>query len=204
MFICLACGSAAFTTALAAVTYKAQGMAVAFILLAGFGVGGIEGMVYTLSPLTCEPEDIGLAARVMLLIRTSGPCIATSICSTVLNNKLSVDIPKYVNTAATDARLPASEVPKLIAGLISGNFQGIPDLNSQILAAAEGGYRQAYTQAFRPIYLSTIAWGAIGILAAIFSPSMGNKLDDFIGRRLQGKEVIELTENDTLKGEDGR
>ncbi|KAK6378779.1 hypothetical protein LTS17_006482 [Exophiala oligosperma] len=139
-------------------------MAVAFILLAGFGVGGIE----------------------------------------VLNNKLSVDIPKYVNTAATDARLPASEVPKLIAGLISGNFQGIPDLNSQILAAAEGGYRQAYTQAFRPIYLSTIAWGAIGILAAIFSPSMGNKLDDFIGRKLQGKEVIELTENDTLKGEDGR
>ncbi|KAK6380418.1 hypothetical protein LTS17_005608 [Exophiala oligosperma] len=183
-----------FTAGLAATDSGSRSMAVAFVILSCFAVGAIEAMAYTLAPLLCAPEDIGLALGVMLTARTFIPSISTAIYLSVLGSKLSTNIPKYVIPAATNAGLPASELPGLITGLGTGNFSGIAGITPGIISASTVAYQTAYTKTFKLIYLSTIAWGGAGIIFSLFSANMEAKLDDTVERRLHGKEITALTD----------
>jgi hypothetical protein len=189
-----ACAGTIFTAALAAVTPSTKSMAAAFVVLSGFMVGAIEAVIYTLCPLTCEPEDLGLAFGLMASARTAIPTLAVAIYITVLNNKLAVYIPQFVSPAAVRAGLPISEIPQLLAGFTTGNFSSVPSATPQILAAASVAYQAAYTQTFKIIYLSTIPWGCTAIFFAFFCPDMGSKLTTFVGRRLHSKEISALAE----------
>jgi hypothetical protein len=192
------CG-ATFTAALAVSNTGNKDTAAAFVVLSGFCVGAAEALVYTLCPLTCEPEDIGLAIGVMCSVRTFIPTISTAIYLSVLGNKLATYIPRYVIPAATEAGLPASELPALLQGLATGNFAGIADITPHIIEVATSGYQEAYIQTFRLIYLSSITWGCVAIGFSLLCPNMEHMLTDFVGRRLNGKEINALTEKENVK-----
>ncbi len=190
----------AFTAAMGATTPHTRAMGAAFTFFSGFSVGAIEAVIYTLCPLTCAPEDIGLAIGTMLCVRLVVPSITVAIDLTVLTNKLATNIPKYVVPAAVGAGLPASDVGPLILALTTGDFSAVSNISSTVIAAATGGYQEAYTHTFKVIYLSTLAWGAVAILCACFTPDMGSHMTDFVGRRLHGRDIDAI---ETKKQADG-
>ena len=180
-----------FTAALSAATTDTKAMTATFVAFSGFSVGAIESVIYTLCPLTLAPEDIGLASGVMLAIRLILPTISVAIYLTVLSNKLATNIPHYVAPAAIAAGLPAAEVPLIIQGLTTGNFSNVPNITAGVISAAAVGFQEAYTQTFKVIYLSTLPWGAVAIFCAFFSPNLGSLMNDFVGRRLHGRDIPE-------------
>jgi hypothetical protein len=96
------------------------------------------------------------------------------------------------------AALPSSEVPALIQGLSSGNMTGVPDLSPSITTAAKAAYKEAYSQSFKVVYLSSIAFGACAIVAAFYAPNLEERFTRIVARRLIDKrERNQVTNTDS-------
>lgn len=180
-------GMTSFVGGLAASTQHTKTMAIVFTIMGSFCVGWVEVVALATAPLCHEVEDIGLAYGVSGTIKAGSGAVATSIYSTILQNKLSANIPKYVSQAATNAGLAPSSVPDLLKGLTSGNFSTVAGLNPHILSLATDAYKTAYSESFKMVYLASLAFGGVAVVAAFFTPNMEHKFNDQIARRLQNK-----------------
>lgn len=194
-------GSAAMTAfigALAAGDQTTRSLGIAFTLLGSFFVGYIELVVLTTAPMCLAPEDIGLATGVGGACRAGAGAVATAIYVTILNNKLSPNIAKYVVPAAENAGLPESSIPSLVKGLASGNLTAVPGINQAITSASKASYKVAYSQSFKVVYLTSIAFGLLSVAAAILTPNLENRFNDEVARKLHGKDIqmVELHEKE--------
>ncbi|EXJ83952.1 hypothetical protein A1O3_04619 [Capronia epimyces CBS 606.96] len=178
-----------FIGGLAAADSSTRALATAMTTLGSFAVGYVELVVLTTAPLCLPQEDLGLATGVAGAFRSASGAIATAIYATILNNKLTTNISKYVRPAALDAGLPASELPKLITALGTGNFTAVPDLTPGIGAAASIAYKIAYSQSFKTVYLASLAFGGLSTLSAIATPNMEKYFNTVVARRLHGKDI---------------
>ena len=66
----------------------------------------------------------------------------------------------------------------------------MPGITPDIVAAAGAANLEAYTQSFRTVYLVAIAFGVIGVIAALMTPNVEKlaSLED-IPRKLHGKDI---------------
>ncbi|KAL1909663.1 hypothetical protein Sste5344_004511 [Sporothrix stenoceras] len=179
----------AFTGAMAATTPFTPHMAVAFIFLASVFLGYVENVALTIGPFCLDPGDLGLALGLLGATRSTLATTAQAIFVTILNNKLIVNIPKYVIPAVTNAGLPQSSVDALLAGLSVGNFTAVPDITPTIVMAAVASNKEAYSQSFKIVYLAAIAFGGCGILAALNAPNSESKFTDIIPRKMHDKNL---------------
>jgi len=139
--------------------------------------------------LVWEPEDIGLVAGVMGSIRTASSSIATSLYLSILSNQMTKYLPRYVVPAATEAGLPASSLKDLFAGITAGSFAKVPGITPTIEEAVGHAVKHAYSMSFRTVFLCTLPFGAIILVAAVISPNVEDYLTDDVARRLQGNNV---------------
>jgi hypothetical protein len=102
LIFCAIC-MATFITAMASTNRHTRSRAVAFTCIGSFFVGYIELCSLTTAPLCLEDKDIRLATGILGSTHTGLAAIALSVYISVLNNKLLVNIPKYVISAATSA-----------------------------------------------------------------------------------------------------
>jgi hypothetical protein len=153
--------------------------------------------------LVWEPEDIGLVAGVLGSIRTACSSVATSLYISILSNQLTKYLPQYVTPAATEAGLPASSLTDLFAGITSGSFDAVAGITPEIQVAVGHAVKHAYSMSFRTVFLCTLPFGAIILVAAIISPNVEDYLTDDVARRLQGKSVAGATVSDVNEKEAG-
>lgn len=179
----------AFTGAMAATTQSTPGMAVAFIFMASVCLGYVENVALTIGPFCLDQGDLGLALGLLGATRSTLATTAQAIFEAVLSNKLLTNVPKYVVPAVVSAGLPQSSVEALLAGLAAGNFTGVPDITPDIITAAVAGNKEAYSQSFKIVYLTAIAFGACGIIAALNAPNSESKFTDIIPRKLHDKKL---------------
>ncbi|KAH8601602.1 fungal trichothecene efflux pump [Bisporella sp. PMI_857] len=176
-----------FAAAMASVNEYSRGRTVTFLLIATVSAGYVENLTLSSMALVWEPEDIGLVAGVLGSIRTACSSIATSIYLTILTNELPKHLPTYVVPAATGAGLPADSLPALFAGIATGNFTAVPGFNSEIGVAVGHAVKHAYSMSFRTLFLCTLPFGAIILVAAVISPNVEEYNTNDVARRLQGK-----------------
>ncbi|KAJ9643330.1 hypothetical protein H2204_002226 [Knufia peltigerae] len=188
------CIGASFWATMAAANPGNKSTSIAVVVLAHTGVGAVECIIYTLAMLLCDPEDLSLSFGVMASFRTLLAPVATAIYGSVLTYKLTINIPKYVIPVAIEQGLPASEIPPLIQGLSTGNPSVLKGIAPNIIAASFTAFQHAYTVTFRLIYLSCLSWGLLAIVFACFVPNMKNYFTDFVGKKLQGREIEALME----------
>ena len=179
----------AFVAAIASVNENARTRTVVFLLIGAAGAGYVENLTLSSMALVWEPEDIGLVAGVMGSIRTACGAIATSLYISILSNQLTKYLPLYVVPAATEAGLPATSLTQLFAGITAGSFEKVPGITPEITAAVGSAVKHAYSMSFRTIFLCTLPFGAIILVAAIITPNVEDYLTDDVARRLQGKAV---------------
>jgi hypothetical protein len=140
--------------------------------------------------LVWEPADIGLVAGVLGCIRTAAGALATSMYSSIYATEYAKYLPRYVTPAATDAGLPASSLPALFAGISSGTFDTVPGIDSGIIAAIDGPIKHANSMSFRTVFLCTIPFSVILIVAAVFyCPNVEDYLTDEVARKLQNSSA---------------
>lgn len=188
----------AFIAALAASTEHTRGMSVAFLLIGIFGAGYVENLTLSTMALVWEPDDIGLVAGVLGAIRTAAGAIATSMYSSILATEMAKYLPKYVAPAALQAGLPESSLPALMAGVSAGSFDAVPGANAAVLAAIGSPVKHAYAMSFRTVFLCTIPFSVILLIAAaVYCPNVEDYLTDEVARKLQGVDAKQTVSEKT-------
>jgi Fungal trichothecene efflux pump (TRI12) len=184
----------AFIAGMAATNQHNRGLAVALCLLGSFSLGYVENMCLTLATFVLDDKDIGLAIGILSSTRTWIAGIALAIYTTVLNNKLAQLVPATVGPAAVNAGLSPAAVPALLTGLGTGSFSNVPGITPAIIEIATDAYKTAFSQSVRIVYLISIAFGALAIGGAFFSPNAESRFDAGVARRMHGATVNQLEE----------
>src|SRR6185437_5736776 len=115
--------------------------------------------------------------------------LAASIYVSILNNRLATTLSANVSPAASKAGLPTADLPALFAALAAGTqtaLEAVPGINPTIIAAVRDAVKVAYSQAFKTVYLTSIAFGGLAIIAALFITSVDGLLTDFVARKIRG------------------
>ena len=106
----------------------------------------------------------------------------STVCSTVytvvLSNRLAATIPALAPQAVVSAGLPASSVAAFIGALTFGTpaFADVPSLTPAIEAAGVSAYQEANTEAYQTVFLTTLAFGGIGIIVGWWCPNVDSLL----------------------------
>jgi hypothetical protein len=60
--------------------------------------------------------------------------------------------------------------------MTAGSFADIPGVTPEIIAAGVAANAIAYNQAYRTVWLSTIAFSGLGVILAFFAPNVNHML----------------------------
>lgn len=176
-----------FVGALAALTPERKAMGIAFTIVGPFFVGFIELASLSLAPLFCKASDIGLASGLLSSIRSAGSSVSVAIYVAILNNRLTTTLTENINSIAPDAGIPDSKIPSLVAAVQAGTLAKVPGLTAAMQAAVNRIVPTAYSQAFKTVYLASLAFGGIAILSSLFSKDVQKHLTDKVERKLHGR-----------------
>lgn len=182
----------AFVAAIAASNKTTQNRTTALLLIGTIAAGYIENLTLSSTAYLWDPADIGLVTGVMGAIRTGLSAIATSMYSSILTTESSKYIPRKVTPAVLAAGLPESSLPSLFASITKGDFTGVPGISPAIIAVTGSAVKDAYAVSFRTVYLCTLPFGALLIVAAIFSPNVEQYLTDEVARKMHDKGDKEI------------
>lgn len=178
----------AFVAALASSNASTETRTTTLLLIGTIGAGYIENLTLSSTAYLWDPADMGLVTGVMGAIRTAISAIATSMYSSILTTESSKYIPQYVTPAALNAGLPSSSLPALFAGITAGDFSAVADITPEIISATSAAVKHAYSLAFRTVFLCTLPFGVLLLIAAVLSPNVEEYLTDEVARKLHGKE----------------
>ena len=184
----------ALITPLAAITADTHGLCLALGILGLVAIGYVDNITFPGVTLVIASQDIGLATGVMGSIRALGGAVAQALYVCVLDNKLAVNIPRYVGAAATEAGLPASSLPSLYAAVSTRDLSSVPGITAAIEAAVGTSLKTAYAQSFKVVFYCTIPFSVILIAAAFFVPDMEPYLHLNVAKKLQTKEDMDAAE----------
>jgi hypothetical protein len=93
------------------------------------------------------------------------------------------------------AGLPASSVASFLTSYVAGTISSdtVPGLNPSILAAGTAAYKQASADAYRTVFLATIAFSGIGIVCAFFTANGQSRMTEDVAATLHqrtSKKVV--------------
>lgn len=88
----------------------------------------------------------------------------------ILQNKVISGIPIYVALPLIEAGVPPATVGESIEALLSGQVTSpyVTSLTLAQLGVAAMGIKQTYAHALKVVYLVSIAFGAVGVVCAVF------------------------------------
>lgn len=179
-----ACITTAFVAAVAASDPTTKNQTTALLLVGTIAAGYIENLTLSTTAYLWDPADMGLVTGVMGAIRTALSAIATSMYSSILATESAKYIPQKVSPAALAAGLPESSLPALFAGIPLGSFTDVPGISPEIIAATGAAVKEAYAMTFKVVYLCTLPFGALLIIAALLSPNVEQYLTDEVARKM--------------------
>lgn len=146
-------------------------------------------------------QEIGIAGGLAGSIR-SGICgVIVAIYTTILTNRLGQTIPAEVPPALVDAGLPPSSVGDFLTALtsgVTGAMQAVPGITDKIIAVGVAAYKQANADAYRTVYLSTLAFSGVAICLTYFAPNTNTYMTSQIAATLHREEV---SDNEKALGE---
>lgn len=177
----------AFVAAVAASGLNTRQQTTSLLLIGTIAAGYIENLTLSTTAYLWDPADMGLVTGVMGAIRTGLSAIATSMYSSILSTEAAKYIPQKVMPAALGAGLPESSLTALFEGITLGNFNAVPGISSEIVVATTDGVKEAYKLTFRTVYLCTIPFGVLLIIAALFTPNVEQYLTDEVARKMHGR-----------------
>jgi hypothetical protein len=124
-----------------------------------------------------DQTQLGSASGVAGSIRFLISSISATVYTVILTNRLAKTIPAFVIPAVVNAGLPASSAGDFIADFSNSSlFADISNITPNIIAVGTVAYKEANASAYRTVFLSTIAFTGIAIIATLFLPNIDHLL----------------------------
>jgi hypothetical protein len=176
------------------------GMAIAFMFLATTFVGWNEALVLPICTIVIPDQaEIGTAAGVAGSSRSAISTVASTIYSVVLATRTATELGRQVPAAVVAAGLPAGSVSAYMTAIAAGGTEAllgeVQGLTQEVLAAGTEAYRWAYTDAYKTIFLVSLAFGGLAIISSFFIPDVDHLMDGKVAATLTGREKARDTRN---------
>jgi hypothetical protein len=172
---------------LAVVTPTNPKVAVALGTIAGFGVGGVLVPPSTVAITVCADQLIATTVALSLSIRVIGGSIGYTIYYNIFAEKLAKALPETVATAVVTAGLPASDALEFVTSFLTApeSITTVPGITPAILAAAVRGSQDAYASALSFVWYTSIPFGVVAIISAVFLGNNRKYLTDRVAARIR-------------------
>ncbi|MCJ1278699.1 hypothetical protein MMC21_006516 [Puttea exsequens] len=187
LMIASACIMTAGTAALASLTHDTLHRAYGLLVLAGLGIGGIVVPASIITTIICPDDLIGTVAALTLAIRVVGGSIGYTAYYNVFVSKFTPKVVYYVGgvmeeqLGIMDKKVIQEAVVLTGASLLEGirvlpGIAGKPGAWEAVVLAGQ----VAYAESYRYVYLVSIAFGAVSIVAACFLGNIDRFMDDHV------------------------
>ncbi|KAK3057047.1 hypothetical protein LTR09_002085 [Extremus antarcticus] len=157
------------------------------LILAGLGIGGIVVPASIITTIICPDDLIATIAALTLAIRVIGGSIGYTVYYNVFISKFVPNAIKYVGgTMAlqyniTDETIIGEAIALTGASLINEiaelpGIKGVPGAWEAVVYAGQ----LAYAASYKYVYLVSIAFGGVSIIAALFLGDISKYMDDHV------------------------
>ncbi|KAF2015910.1 siderophore iron transporter [Aaosphaeria arxii CBS 175.79] len=172
------------------------GATLSLILLGCIFIGWNESICLANATILVEDQrEIGVAGGTAGSVRAAICAVLVAIYTTIMTNRLGETIPSQVPPKVVAAGLPESSVPAFLQALpLGGNaFANVPGITDRILALGMRAYQDANADAFRTVYLATIAFSAVAVILTWWAPNTDDLMNDKVAATLnhEGQKVDE-------------
>ncbi|OAA57412.1 Fungal trichothecene efflux pump [Niveomyces insectorum RCEF 264] len=164
--------------------------AMALVFVATTAVGWCESIVLPACNINIDDQtEIGTATGIAGSLRSAVSTVASTIYSAVLAQREAATLSTVVPAALTQAGLPASSVQDYMAAVAAGGgssaaLAGVPGVTADILAKGARAYQDAYADAYRTVFFTSIAFGVLCLTAASFVPNFDARLTNKVATKL--------------------
>jgi MFS family permease len=175
----------ALVGSLSSTTQHTQTQSVIISVIGTFFAGFVEGIPNIAAPYTTKPEDIGLAIGVLSAIRNSFGGVAVAIYTAILSSKSASLSAKYIPKAVLDAGLPASSLTALFEAIAAGTstaLSSVPGMSIEVESALTSAQKDAFSGATKIVFLVTISFGSLGVVATLFTNNIEHLMTDEVVR----------------------
>lgn len=177
-----------FFGCVATCTPDTKARAAALVSLGVFFIGWTESLAITAVTLTAKNQnELGTASGVAGSVRFLISSISATVYTVILTSRLAETIPSMVPPRLIAAGLPASSITAFIGGFTTGNFTGIPGASPEVIAIGTRAYQDANAAAYRTVFLTTIAFTGVAVIASFCLPDLDHLLTGKVSTTL-GKE----------------
>ncbi|CAK7242647.1 MAG: hypothetical protein STHCBS139747_004143 [Sporothrix thermara] len=185
-----------FLGCMATSTVDSKARSSAIMTFGVFFIGWAESLAITMITLSTEnQQELGTAGGLAGSMRFVIVTIASTVYTAVLNNRLAITVAAEVPPALENAGLPATSVAAFTAALTTGDFSNVAGLTDDILAIGQAAYKQANVEAYRTVFLVTIAFSGIAVLISFALPHVESVMTGNVAATLHtNKHKAELEE----------
>jgi hypothetical protein len=167
------------------------------ILLLGTTLIGLNECVTSAAATLCltDQREIGTAIGLGGSLRSFVSTLGSTVYTVVLSNRLAATIPTQVPRALVNAGLPSGSTAAFIAAYNNGTaaaFNAVPGITPQIIQIGSRAYKFAISDAFKTVFLTTIAFMGIGIILTAFVPNVDKLLTGEVSLTLHSRNDEEL------------
>ncbi|CAK7238471.1 hypothetical protein SEUCBS140593_010722 [Sporothrix eucalyptigena] len=148
--------------------------------------------------LARDQHEIGVAGGLGSSIRSAISSVVSAVYVTVLSNRLAATIPAQVPSALVAAGLPASSVEAFLSAAQAGTVTAadaatalatsIPGLTQAILDTGIMAYRNANADAYKTVYLASIAFTGLAVVLALLGRNTEDMMTDQIVATLANED----------------
>ncbi|MCJ1390035.1 hypothetical protein MMC18_002893 [Xylographa bjoerkii] len=157
------------------------------LVLAGLGIGGIVVPASIITTIICPDDLIATIAALTLAIRVIGGSIGYCVYYNVFINKFIPNAVYYIGgtmeleLGITNATYIADAITLTGASLLE-DLMMIPGIAGNETAYAMVVYagQVAYAESYKYVYLTSIAFGSVSIIAACFLGDINSFMDDHV------------------------
>jgi hypothetical protein len=179
----------AFLAAMAACTPDSVVTACVLAFLATTFIGWNEILNSAVATICIDDQrEIGTATGAGGSARSTISTICSTVYTVVLSNRLAATIPARVPGALISAGLPASSVTAFLSAITVGNFDTVPEVTPNIIAAGVRAYQEASAAAYKTVFLTTLAFSGVGIIVSYWCPNVDKLLVGDVAITLGEKE----------------
>lgn len=165
----------------------------ALATLGTFGVGYIEILAATAATFVIQNQkQMGTPNGIFGSIRSAGGVLAVTIYLTILLNTVASNEKKLVVPAVLKAGLPETSLSEFLTALNAGTAAAlgrVPGITKEIISVGSEELVTSYIDAFRKVFLTSIAFGGLSVIAAV-------AVKPFTKEELEGTIIYHLGEND--------
>lgn len=167
--------------------YRAWGL----LVLAGLGIGGIVVPASIISTIICPDDLIATVAALTLAVRVIGGSVAYAIYYNVFVNQYVLNTKYYIG-GAMGTQLGITDTTAIVQAIVftsnsmveqirmipavANSPLGVDFAYETIITAG----KVAYAESYRYVYLVSIAFGVLSIIASCFLGNIDDFMDDHV------------------------